>query len=263
MKHNKLNKFFILLVLQLSFLSSKFYAQESKELYYNIKQISQAEGFAQGTVNAIIKDKAGFMWFGTQVGLVKYDGYNYTLYTSNEKDSNSISDSFIQSLFEDNDGIIWIGGSIKGLSSINPYTGKITKYNFNVHLKNEGQDKIYSVTQDKNGIIWVGTSAGGIFYSDKEKKNFKKLDININVTNIVSIKCDKNNNIWASTDEIGLVEITYNNKPENATFKIHHLTKDEKQNKFPIHDSYLDLEGNLWLVHGLGSILKKDFNQRL
>ena len=67
--------------------------QKAKKNYFNIKQISEEQGFSQSTVTAIAKDKVGFMWFGTQVGLFRYDGYNFVVYTANPEDSNSISES--------------------------------------------------------------------------------------------------------------------------------------------------------------------------
>jgi ligand-binding sensor domain-containing protein len=49
------------------------------------------------------------MWFGTQDGLNKYDGYNFTVYKHDELDSHSLSDNWINSIYEDKFGTIWVG----------------------------------------------------------------------------------------------------------------------------------------------------------
>ena len=52
-------------------------------------------GLSQNNVMCILQDKQGFMWFGTRDGLNKYDGYKFTVYKNDVKDSNSISNNFI------------------------------------------------------------------------------------------------------------------------------------------------------------------------
>jgi ligand-binding sensor domain-containing protein len=51
------------------------------------------------------------MWFGTEDGLNKYDGYKFTIYKNDAQDSTSISDNWITSLFEDHTGTLWVGTS--------------------------------------------------------------------------------------------------------------------------------------------------------
>ena len=58
---------------------------------YKIKQITPGQGLSQSTVNCILQDKYGFMWFGTQDGLNKYDGYDFTVYKPRMHDFESIS----------------------------------------------------------------------------------------------------------------------------------------------------------------------------
>ena len=64
----------------------------------NIKfdQIGLEQGLSQSTVYAIVQDKQGFMWFGTQDGLNRYDGYSIKVYNHDPNDSNSISNNMFQ-----------------------------------------------------------------------------------------------------------------------------------------------------------------------
>src|SRR5689334_14782324 len=71
--------------------------------------LTSDDGLAQNTVEAILQDRQGFMWFGTVDGLSRYDGYRFITYRNNPDDTNSLSQNHIRDLFEDKDGMIWIG----------------------------------------------------------------------------------------------------------------------------------------------------------
>jgi len=77
----------------------------------NIKfdQIGLEQGLSQSTVYAITQDKYGFMWFGTDDGLNRYDGYSIKVFKHNSTDPYSIADNTILSLLNDRKGNLWIG----------------------------------------------------------------------------------------------------------------------------------------------------------
>src|SRR5215216_538839 len=61
--------------------------------------LTNLDGLSQSTVQAIVKDKYGFMWFGTQDGLNRYDGYNFKVYRHKPKDSTTLRTSHILTLY--------------------------------------------------------------------------------------------------------------------------------------------------------------------
>jgi len=65
-------------------------------------------GLSQSSVTCILQDKLGFMWFGTQDGLNRYDGYNFKVFKNIPKDSTSLAENFIYSLYEDQSGTLYI-----------------------------------------------------------------------------------------------------------------------------------------------------------
>ena len=67
------------------------------------------EGLSQSWVKSICQDKYGFMWFGTNDGLNKYDGYTFTVYKNDPHDEGTISNNGISSIYEDKKGNLWIG----------------------------------------------------------------------------------------------------------------------------------------------------------
>ena len=72
-------------------------------------RISTAEGLSQTRVSQIVQDDRGFIWFGTQYGLDRYDGYDFKVYVHEAGRANSLAGAFIYSLFKDRSGMLWIG----------------------------------------------------------------------------------------------------------------------------------------------------------
>ena len=69
-------------------------------------RLTTAEGLSQDSVFGILQDRYGFLWFGTQAGLNRYDGYRVTHFRHDPKNLNSLAADFIQFLFEDSRGSI-------------------------------------------------------------------------------------------------------------------------------------------------------------
>ncbi|MBC6950733.1 hypothetical protein DWB58_22630, partial [candidate division KSB1 bacterium] len=77
------------------------------------EHLSIADGLSHSTVNCILQDHKGFMWFGTFDGLNRYDGRNFAVYKYNHKDSSSLGASGVWALHESrsskNAGVLWVG----------------------------------------------------------------------------------------------------------------------------------------------------------
>lgn len=150
--------FFALLLLPLCLVTQKVFSQPIK--FYHI---APSEKFGFGNVWAIIEDHEGFMWFGTEDGLYKYDGYEITAFQHNKSDSTSISGNFIISVHEDRYHNIWIGTYGDGLNLYN--REKNTFYHFRNIPGNSSSlpnNRIKSITETRDGTLWFGTEGGGI-----------------------------------------------------------------------------------------------------
>lgn len=92
------------------------------------EHLTVEDGPSGPKVNCIIQDHKGFMWFGTNDGLNKYDGYSFTVYRTDNQDSFSINNTEIRDLYQDPSGIIWIATGGGGLNRFDPETEIFTSY---------------------------------------------------------------------------------------------------------------------------------------
>ena len=87
----------------------------------HFENISLEQGLPQSVVLDVIQDRGGLMWFGTQAGLVSFDGYDFRQFKHNPDDSSSISDDYIWTIYEDSQGFIWVRGSRRLLELITSF----------------------------------------------------------------------------------------------------------------------------------------------
>src|SRR5215469_15587479 len=80
---------------------------------YNFRHLTTSDGLSDGAVHSIAQDKFGFIWIGTSYGLNRFDGVNIKTFFAKPTDTNALAGSFIQSLFCDSEGKLWIGGFTK------------------------------------------------------------------------------------------------------------------------------------------------------
>ena len=101
--------------------------------------------------SALAQDRDGYLWIGTQGGLVRYDGYRFRTWTSDPANAATIGGSYVRALLAAHDGTIWIGFFSGGLSSLDPATGRITRY---------AADRVEGLAEDAQGRIWIAANDG-------------------------------------------------------------------------------------------------------
>ncbi len=144
----------------ITFFTTNQHITYSQAVSSTFDKVTIKDGLSQSTVNCIIQDKHGFMWFATYGGLNKYDGYSFTVYQNDENDSTSIGSNINEVLFEDSEGFIWIvNNGNGGLDKFDPESGIF------YHYKHDPKDPasissstVNYVMQDKSGNIWVCTN---------------------------------------------------------------------------------------------------------
>jgi len=135
--------------------------------------ISLEDGLSQSTVFCILQDSQGFMWFGTEDGLNKYDGYNFTVFKNNPEDPNSLGGKWIQTILEDDMGRLWIGTNEGGLNRFDRNLGHFIRYqNDPGDPDSLSDDDVTAIYQDSEGVLWIGTDGGGLDRFDQENERF-------------------------------------------------------------------------------------------
>src|ERR1700722_5692504 len=94
-------------ILLILFCCLAYTTQYGQSNNYVFSHLDFGNGLSNNHVTSIYKDAKGFMWFGTMSGLNRYDGYQFKVYKHDSKDPNSISDNYIEQIFEGPDRQIW------------------------------------------------------------------------------------------------------------------------------------------------------------
>lgn len=185
----------------------------------NFNNLIVKNGLSNNKVNAILQDKNGFIWIGTEDGLDRFDGYDFKIYRNNPQDSNSISDNNIWSLFEDEAGNIWVGTK-SGELSLYDFRNDSFK-NWKIETYGAKENGIIAIYKDSEGMIWIGTYQSGLYRfnlatSELKNWNYKPDDPNSLSNNFVtSIIEDDDGYLWISTYN-GLNK--YSRKSNDNTF---------------------------------------------
>jgi len=161
------------------------------------------DGLSHSYVSCIFQDDQGFMWFGTFDGLNKYDGYNFTIYRHDYKDSNSIASNIIRSMYKDSQGNLWIG-TAEGLCLYDRNQDAFINYN-EKNGYNLGSFDIWSIFKDSQNNLWIGTLENGLFLFDPQNNvhieySHKEDDpTSLSNNNVRKIFEDSKGNLWIAT----------------------------------------------------------------
>lgn len=235
--HNLLKRFstflFIFFLYLVFYLTTSGQAANriSNEFELKFEQIDIRQGLSSNTVYCILQDRKGFIWFGTEDGLNKYDGYKFTVFTVGREGDKFLSHSRINAIFEDKHGYIWLGTDGGGLNRYDPEKEIFTHYFANpddpFSLSN---NKVTSIFEDQNGILWIGTANGLDRLNPdngKESLYFQNYEHNPDNSNSLSnnrVFClfvDNDNNLWIGADEGGLNLLTPENRSTDNPIFLH------------------------------------------
>ncbi|PCK07691.1 MAG: hypothetical protein COA42_13025 [Alteromonadaceae bacterium] len=113
-----------------------------------------------GPISSAIQDELGFMWFGGESGLVRYDGYQVTLYRHQINIQSSLSNNFVSDLMLDKQGDIWVA-TANGLNRYNAETDTFRQYLHDpTDINSLSHNDVAAILQDGHGDIWLATGNG-------------------------------------------------------------------------------------------------------
>ena len=250
-KSNKLRKItnsirqggamFMLLCFLVALPTSKLFGIESIN-NLNFDFYSQENGLPNNMIHCILQDKKGWMWFGTSQGVCRFDGYKFTVFKDDPKDTTSLKGNLVRTIFEDSKNQLWICTTYGGLNKFNR-----EKENFEHPFYSGNQAilknaSVTSIHEDSSGVLWIGT-IGKLFRMENETtiseiKPKNQLDFSdyYRVT-----ESDKSGKIWLGTNS-GL----YLYNPKNNEIQKINLLKKHSSNQ-EIWSIYKDDDDLFWI----------------
>ena len=168
------------------------------------QRYTQQQGLSQQAVLAVLQDRSGFMWFATQEGLNRFDGYQFRVFYHNPDNANSLSNDAVYSIIEDHQGYLWLGTDGGGLDRFDPVSEIFTHYTEKSHQLSS--DRVNVVFEDKDNNLWVGTDGGGLNRLHKSGLSFESYRHDqstfnsLNHDNVKSIHQDRLGRLWIGTD---------------------------------------------------------------
>jgi ligand-binding sensor domain-containing protein/signal transduction histidine kinase len=223
------------------------YAQTGSVRFDNI---ATEQGLSQSTVTAILQDRQGFMWFGTEDGLNRYDGYEFTVYRHDPDNPMSLSDNVVSSVCEDGSGELWVG-TAAGLDRFARAQGTFAHYRYDPGDPYSLSGKLVSVIlEDRAGDLWVGTEDGGLNRLDRVTNRFVhyRHDANdpqsLSDDTVYSLYQDRNGELWIGT-------LTGLDRFDPSTGSFMHYRQDPTGlhvvGDYTVNDIYEDRQGTLWV----------------
>ena len=168
--------------------------------------LSLEDGLSQNTVTAIVQDQAGFMWFGTQDGLNRYDGYQFIQLKHDPRDPATLRNDSILALHLDPNGDLWVGTEGGGLSRWDTTTEAFVHYNEETGTPaGFERERVRVITRDKNGILWIGLHQSGLYSFDEQTGQWQQFQAeagdlkSLSDNRVRAIHEDRTGRLWVGT----------------------------------------------------------------
>jgi ligand-binding sensor domain-containing protein/signal transduction histidine kinase len=155
---------------------SNAFSRRAREDSIEFERISLEQGLFQASVSSILQDSKGFMWFGTEEGLTRYDGYEFIVYRHDPDDPRSLRAGSVWELFEDQQGALWIQGEDAILDRYDREANRFVHYPLYDadDPESASSDFIWDLYEDSEGTLWAGTYRSGLYRYDRDADRFDR-----------------------------------------------------------------------------------------
>lgn len=198
-----------------------------------------------GPLNAIAQDATGYMWFGGELGLVRYDAHGFVFYRADKNDPHSLNSSFIRDLVLDRQGVLWIASS-DGLSRYIYELDQFENFMHTTESNSLADNSVRALAVDSQDRLYIGTLKG-LSVLDKTRKHYRNYGTAEGLSDsfIRALFIDKQDRVWIGTANGGL------NLFDPVTERFTHWRSDAAEPTSLPSDSVEaiteDLDGVLWV----------------
>jgi ligand-binding sensor domain-containing protein len=220
-------------------------------------------GAIANSVQKILQDSTGFLWFGSQGGLHRYDGQSFVTYRYDPLDTNSLASNYCEDVFLDTKGILWIVHFTDGgLTSFDPSTETFTRYYHNPDDPESLSSNTNSViTEDQQGNIWVGGNSG-LDRLNRKTGKFRRFNHNpedtlsLSYDQVRALYIDRRGTLWVGTNIFFSNEASVGGlnryDPESETFTryMHDPSNPQSLIDNRVRAIFEDSKGNFWVGTG-------------
>ena len=177
----------------------------------DLGHLSLDDGLSQSIVEAIHQDRRGFLWFATEDGLNRWDGYRFTVFRNDPADARTLSYNDLKALAEDGAGALWVGTFEGGLNRFDPATGLVERFRHDpADPASLPANIVRALCVDRDGRIWVGTQGGGLARLDPRTGRFERFrhdpadPASLAHDDVRALVVDGRGTLWAGTYGGGL-----------------------------------------------------------
>ena len=225
-------------------------------------RLSLEHGLSQAAVRSIAQDRTGFLWIGTQEGLNRYDGYDFSVFQPASGEDASLLQGWIETLLVDKAGALWVGTKHKGLVRVDLHEARLEQFQHDPLDPNSlSSNRIWTLHQDARGYLWVGTQSG-LDRLDIEQRKIERIDISSTANfgsgglRVTSIDQDSSGKLWVGTDGNGLMRLD----PANGTLQ---FSRNEPDAPFSLQEDriaklFSDRQDRLWVGSYNGGLYRLD-----
>ena len=123
------------------------------------RRLAGSAGLSQTRAAWVVQDHVGFLWFGTQYGLNRFDGYKSKTFKHELGQPGSLSCVYVRTLFVDHTGALWVG-CVRYLDRFDPLTETFAHYQIDTDTSDQVSTQIDRINEDRAGILWLSTAKG-------------------------------------------------------------------------------------------------------
>jgi signal transduction histidine kinase/ligand-binding sensor domain-containing protein len=125
------------------------------------ESVGDTEAIPDGVVSALAQDRRGWLWIGSQNGLVRYDGYRFQRFVHDESNPASLPGNFITAIWPAPDGRLWIGSNSDGVALYDPNRDHFVNFRHDPEqAASLSGGRVWALAGDSVGGMWVGTDQG-------------------------------------------------------------------------------------------------------